>query len=157
MRFLRFRRAAALAATTAVTCGSVLVSGGVATAATTTPGQRIVALAKQLVGSRYTYGGASPAQGFDCSGLTEWVYAHAGVATLPHNANAQRFAPRMHWVARANARPGDLVFYFSGSGQAYHVAIYAGHGMQYAATMPGEGVRYQIVWSRQVAYRTDWH
>ena len=35
------------------------------------------ALAKKLVGGSYTYGGTSPA-GFDCSGLTQWVYKHTG-------------------------------------------------------------------------------
>ena len=34
------------------------------------------------------------------------------------------------------------MFYLSGS-SAYHVAIYAGHGWQYAAATPRDGVRYQ--------------
>jgi cell wall-associated NlpC family hydrolase len=122
-----------------------------------TPGARIVLLARHYVGNtRYVEGGSSPKSGFDCSGYTRWVYSHASVANLPHNAEAQRHISHMRRITRAQARPGDLVFYFSG-GPAYHVAIYAGHGKQYAAATPRDGVRYQSVWSSSVEYRTDWH
>lgn len=118
-----------------------------------TPGQRIVTVAKRYVGGRYVEGGATP-QGFDCSGYTMYVYEHANVHTLAHNAEVQRRS--MRGISRAQARAGDLVFYMSG-GAAYHVAIYAGHGWQYAAATPRDGVRYQRVWSSAVQYRTDWH
>jgi cell wall-associated NlpC family hydrolase len=62
----------------------------------------------------------------------------------------------MRLINRTRARPGDLVFYLSG-GVAYHVAIYAGHGWQYAAATLRDGVRHQRVWSRAVRYGTDWH
>jgi cell wall-associated NlpC family hydrolase len=62
----------------------------------------------------------------------------------------------MRRISAAHARPGDLVFYLSG-GSAYHVAIYAGHGMQYAAATPHDGLRYQPVWSSAVQYGTNWH
>jgi cell wall-associated NlpC family hydrolase len=121
------------------------------------PGRRIVSIAKPLVGkARYRNGGASPRTGFDCSGYTKWVFAHAHLAALPHNAEAQRHARGMRRISVRHARPGDLVFYLSG-GSAYHVAIYAGHHMQYAAATPRDGIRYQAVWSRDVQYRTDWH
>jgi cell wall-associated NlpC family hydrolase len=121
------------------------------------PGQRIVSVAKRYVGvSRYVEGGSSPRTGFDCSGYTKYVYAQARVRTLPHNAEAQRRMYDMRRISRAQARPGDLVFYMSG-GSAYHVAIYAGNGRQYAAATPRDGIRYQGVWSSNVQYRTDWH
>jgi cell wall-associated NlpC family hydrolase len=120
------------------------------------PGRRIIRIARRLVGDRYTSGGASPKTGFDCSGLTMYVYARAKIARLPHNAERQRRMRHMRRIRPGQARPGDLVFYMSG-GHAYHVAIYAGHHMQYAATTPGEGVRHQIVWSKRVQYRTIWH
>lgn len=116
-------------------------------------GQRIVDVAKRYVGARYVEGGASP-RGFDCSGYTQYVYSRARVKRLPHNAEAQMRGMRR--ISRAHARPGDLVFYLRG-GYAYHVAIYAGHGWQYAAATPRDGVRYQPVWSRAVRYGTDWH
>lgn len=118
-----------------------------------TPGARIVAVAKRYVGARYVEGGASP-RGFDCSGYTQYAYAQAHVASLPHNAEAQRRRARV--ISRAQARPGDLVFYLSG-GSAYHVAIYAGNGRQYAAATPRDGVRYQPIWSSAVRFGTTWH
>jgi cell wall-associated NlpC family hydrolase len=121
------------------------------------PGARIVAIAKRYVGkARYRNGGASPRQGFDCSGYTKYAYARANVATLPHNTESQRHARGMRRIPAARARPGDLVFYLSG-GSAYHVAIYAGHHMQYAAATPRDGIRYQQVYSSNVVYATDWH
>ena len=126
-----------------------------APAAHRSPGARILAIAKRYVHAHYVEGGASP-RGFDCSGYTAFVYAHARVHRLPHNAERQRRMHGMRRISRRAARPGDLIFYMSG-GSAYHVAIYAGHGMQYAAATPRDGVRYQHVWSRRVQYRTDWH
>jgi cell wall-associated NlpC family hydrolase len=120
------------------------------------PGDRIVRTAKKYVGARYTEGGASPRTGFDCSGYTLYVYRQAEVASLPHNAQSQRYVRYMHRITRSQARPGDLVFYLSGR-SAYHVAIYAGHGYQYAAATPRDGVRYQAIWSRDVVFGTDWH
>ena len=121
------------------------------------PGERIVMIAKRYVGrARYVEGGDSPRTGFDCSGYTKYAYARAQVHWLPHNAEAQRRMRGMRRIGVRAARPGDLVFYMSG-GHAYHVAIYAGHHMQYAAATPKDGIRYQQVWSRDVQYRTDWH
>ncbi|HEY8301497.1 MAG TPA: NlpC/P60 family protein [Jatrophihabitans sp.] len=120
------------------------------------PGARAVRVAKRYVGARYVEGGASPRTGFDCSGYTLYVFHRADVAALPHNAQAQRSAPHMHRIARSNALPGDLIFYLSGR-SAYHVAIYAGHGYQYAAATPRDGVRYQRIWSSDVVFGTDWH
>jgi cell wall-associated NlpC family hydrolase len=120
------------------------------------PGNRIIAVAKRYVGhARYIEGGASP-KGFDCSGYTKYAYAVAKVATLPHNAEGQRAMRSMRRISASSARSGDLVFYLSG-GSAYHVAIYAGHGMQYAAATPQDGIRYQAVWSRAVQYGTLTH
>jgi cell wall-associated NlpC family hydrolase len=119
------------------------------------PSARIISVAKRYVGYPYAEGGASPS-GFDCSGYTQYVYYHAQVHWLPHNAEQQRHATGMRRIARSDARPGDLVFYLSG-GYAYHVAVYAGGGMQYAAATVRDGVRYQAVWSSYVEYRTDWH
>lgn len=136
----------------------VLRSGTQALAATyaDSPGARAARIAKGYVGARYTEGGASPRTGFDCSGFTSYVYGQADVASLPHNAEAQRHVRYMHHISRTDARPGDLIFYFSG-GPAYHVAVYAGHGYQYAAATPGQGVRYQRIWSNDIEFRTDWH
>ncbi|MEL7377109.1 MAG: NlpC/P60 family protein, partial [Bacteroidota bacterium] len=37
----------------------------------------IVNMAEDLVGTKYKYGGNTPREGFDCSGLSVWVYDRA--------------------------------------------------------------------------------
>ncbi|MGZ4291882.1 MAG: C40 family peptidase, partial [Gaiellaceae bacterium] len=80
---------------------------------------RLVRFARHFLGTRYSFGGVSPASGFDCSGFTRFVYAHFGI-TLPHFSGGQ--FDRGRRVSRAGLRPGDLVF-FDGLG---HVGIYLG-------------------------------
>jgi hypothetical protein len=119
------------------------------------PGTRVVRIARKHVGDHYSYGASGP-RSFDCSGYTMFSYRNGRTAGLPHNSDSQRHTRFMHGIRRRNARPGDLVFYMSG-GSAYHVAIYAGHGYQYSATDPRQGVRYQPISSRNVVFGTDWH
>jgi len=82
---------------------------------------RIVRFARRFLGAPYSFGGTSPASGFDCSGFTRFVYAHLGIV-LPHYSGGQFALGRP--VARDALRPGDLVF-FDGLG---HVGIYVGGG-----------------------------
>jgi peptidoglycan DL-endopeptidase CwlO len=96
---------------------------------------RIVGFARHLLGVRYSYGGTSPASGFDCSGFTRFVFAHFGI-DLPHYSGAQFGLGRR--VSRAGLRPGDLVF-FDGLG---HVGIYVGRGRFIHA--PHTGTRVSI-------------
>lgn len=77
--------------------------------------------ALQQVGVPYVWGGASPTQGFDCSGLVMWLYARHGIA-LPHFAASQYAEGRK--LAIADLRPGDLVFFH----HLGHVVIYIGDG-----------------------------
>jgi cell wall-associated NlpC family hydrolase len=121
------------------------------------PGKRIVSVARRYVGKvPYRYGGSSPRSGFDCSGYVMYVYRHAKVHRLPHSAQAQRNTRRMHRIARRHARPGDLIFYLN-RGYAYHVAIFGGHGTEYAATQPGQRIKHQRIWGRNLVFATDWH
>lgn len=121
------------------------------------PGRRIISVARRYVGKvPYRYGGSSPRGGFDCSGYVMYVYRHAHVRRLPHNAQGQRTTRGMHRIARRNARPGDLIFYLN-RGYAYHVAIFGGHGTEYAATQPGQRIRHQRIWGRNIRFKTDWH
>lgn len=133
-----------------------LVSVAVARVAhVTPPSTRIMTVAARLYRAHtpYVYGGTTP-RGFDCSGYTQYVYRVAHVATLPRTAEQQRRAVRH--LRRSQLLPGDLIFYLSG-GSAYHVAIYAGHGMQYAEATPRDGLRYQKIWSSDIQYGTTWH
>jgi cell wall-associated NlpC family hydrolase len=118
-------------------------------------GALIVRVARAHVGANYRYGAEGP-RSFDCSGYAKYVFSRTDVASLPHNSESQRHAKHMRRISKKSARPGDLVFYLSGS-DAYHVAIYAGHGKQYSATNPSRGVEYSKISSRHVVYGTDWH
>jgi cell wall-associated NlpC family hydrolase len=95
---------------------------------------RVVVAAWRAVGVPYRYGGGSMA-GFDCSGLTRWVYRHVGIS-LPHYSVAQWHYGRR--VGRRSLAPGDLLF-FSGLG---HVGIYIGHGALIDAPHAGARVRF---------------
>jgi cell wall-associated NlpC family hydrolase len=84
-------------------------------------GGRAAAIAAQLVGAPYRYGGASPS-GFDCSGLVWYVYRQVGIA-VPRTAEEQH-AAAAHVDADA-LRPGDVVFFRT---PADHVGLYLGGG-----------------------------
>ncbi|MFI4967790.1 MAG: C40 family peptidase [Gammaproteobacteria bacterium] len=85
-------------------------------------GQESVHRAESQVGAPYIYGGDTP-QGFDCSGLVEYVYGQAGVH-LPRTAEGQyNKTPR---VTRGAIQPGDILFFSSDSGNLMHVGIYIG-------------------------------
>ncbi|MFE7772359.1 NlpC/P60 family protein [Streptomyces sp. NPDC057445] len=97
-----------------------------------------VTAVKSVVGRPYIWGANGP-NGFDCSGLTQWSYAQAGVG-LPRTSQAQRYAGQQ--VSLSEARPGDLVTYRS---DASHVAMYVGNGQVVHAPYPGASVRYDPV------------
>lgn len=103
-----------------------------------------VAAAQSAVGKPYVWGANGP-NGFDCSGLTQWSYARAGVG-LPRTSQAQRYAGQQ--VPLAQARPGDLVTYRS---DASHVAMYVGNGQVVHAPYPGAAVRYDPVGMMPIA------
>jgi cell wall-associated NlpC family hydrolase len=85
------------------------------------------------VGDRYVWGTSGP-DTFDCSGLTSYAYAAAGVA-LPHSSRAQATLGRA--VSRAELQPGDLVYFYS---PISHVALYIGNGMMVHARTSGRPV-----------------
>ncbi|MET8759439.1 NlpC/P60 family protein [Lentzea sp. NPDC004782] len=88
-------------------------------------------------GSQYQWGGNGP-NAFDCSGLTKWAYAAAGI-TLPRVAVDQYRVGRP--VAQNELQPGDLVFYDDGTGNpaaVHHVAMYVGEGKVVDAPTEGQ-------------------
>lgn len=109
---------------------SASVSTGYTGGIDASTGSAIADYALSLVGCPYVYGGTSPA-GFDCSGFTQYVYAHFGIS-LPHSSGGQAACGTV--VSVADAQPGDLVTY---SG---HAAIYIGNGMIVNALNPSSGV-----------------
>ena len=88
-------------------------------------------------GSQYQWGGNGP-NAFDCSGLTKWAYATAGI-TIPRVAVDQYRVGRP--VAQSELLPGDLVFYDDGTGNPaaiHHVAMYVGEGKMVDAPTEGQ-------------------
>ena len=106
---------------------------------------QVVAIALQYLGIPYVWGGASPSQGFDCSGLTSYVFAQIGIS-LPHHAASQYNygVP----VAYGEWQPGDLVF-FSGLG---HMGMYIGGGQYIHAPHTGDVVRIASMSDRYSSY-----
>jgi cell wall-associated NlpC family hydrolase len=104
--------------------------------------QRAATFVKTMEGVPYVYGGTSPA-GFDCSGLTQYVYRHLG-KNLPRTAEDQFLGSRP--ISQSRAWGGDLVFFHVDSdpnSYVYHVGIYEGGNDMVAATTYGQGVQWQ--------------
>lgn len=103
----------------------------------------------QFIGYRYVWGGSSPSRGFDCSGLTSYVYRQFGVS-LPHSAAAQ-FSTRYGAMigSMSNLAPGDLMFFANTGGRRgiSHVAVYIGGGQMVHAMTPRYGVQASGIWS----------
>jgi murein DD-endopeptidase len=101
-----------------------------------TLGTRAAKIALKAVGVPYRWGGASPASGFDCSGLVYWAYGKLGVE-LPHSSYALYDLGRR--IGRSRLQPGDLLFFY-GLG---HMGMYIGHGRMVHA--PSSGRLVEIV------------
>lgn len=102
-------------------------------------GAQVVAIAMRYLGVPYKWGGASPSTGFDCSGLTMYVFAQIGVS-LPHYAAAQYGMGRA--VSKSELQAGDLVF-FRGLG---HMGMYIGGGNFIHAPRTGDVVKISSIY-----------
>ena len=105
-------------------------------------GNHAVNIAQAYLGTPYVYGGARPG-GFDCSGLTEYVYAQLG-KYLPRSAEQQ--FEYVQKIPKSWVQKGDLIF-FGSPGAVYHVGIYEGNGIIEHAPHPGTSVEYIQIWT----------
>jgi cell wall-associated NlpC family hydrolase len=103
-----------------------------------------VAAALSQRGKPYVWGAAGP-DSYDCSGLTMWAWAQAGVS-LPHQSAEQQALGTP--VSQDQLQPGDLVFFGS---PAYHVGMYIGNGMMVHAPTTGDVVKVS-----PLAYMSDY-
>ncbi|MCW2739481.1 C40 family peptidase [Nocardioides sp.] len=99
-------------------------------------------------GDWYAYGASGPAR-FDCSGLVYYSFRRAGFP-VPRTSSAQAgFARR---IAKADMRPGDLMFFY-GSGGVYHAAIFLrwsrGHALMVHSPGSGQRVQVAVPWTSQ--------
>ncbi|MGW2723141.1 NlpC/P60 family protein [Streptomyces sp. NPDC001492] len=95
--------------------------------------------AKTQIGKPYVYGATGTAS-YDCSGLTSWAYAQAGVS-IPRTSQAQANAGTRIY-SEGQLQVGDLVLFY---GDLHHVALYAGNGMVLHAPRTGTTVRYESI------------
>ena len=91
----------------------------------------MLAEAQKYLGYPYVWGGSSPSTSFDCSGYVSWVLNHSGwnVGRQGVIGLEDLCTP----VSKADARPGDLVFFIGTYDAPYpnrptHVGIYVGNG-----------------------------
>ncbi|MCC3771922.1 NlpC/P60 family protein [Streptomyces sp. UNOC14_S4] len=83
----------------------------------------------------YVWGATGPSS-FDCSGLTSWAYAQAGVTISRVSQDQANDGTRIY--DQSQLKPGDLVLFY---GDLHHVGLYAGNGMVLHAPKPGTNVR----------------
>ncbi len=109
-------------------------------------GHAAVAAAVSQIGVPYVWGGETPGQGFDCSGLVQWAWAQAGY-TIPRTTEVQW--PGLQHVPLNSLQPGDLLFYYNLDGDHLvdHVVMYVGSGPYgtdtiIAAAYPGTRINY---------------
>ncbi|MFF3463173.1 NlpC/P60 family protein [Streptomyces sp. NPDC001984] len=95
--------------------------------------------AQSRIGSPYVYGASGPSS-FDCSGLTSWAYAQAGVG-IPRTSQAQANAGTRIYN-QSDLKVGDLVLFY---GDLHHVGLYAGNGQVLHAPRTGTVVRYESI------------
>ncbi|MBE3001324.1 C40 family peptidase [Nocardiopsis sp. HNM0947] len=103
--------------------------------------EEVIANAETQLGVPYVWGGTTPNQGFDCSGLLQWAFDEAGV-TIPRVTHDQWNAGTR--VDYEDMERGDLIFWRSdptAPGYISHVAIYLGDGDMLEAPRTGLDVR----------------
>ncbi|MBA3734813.1 MAG: C40 family peptidase [Actinobacteria bacterium] len=114
-----------------------------------TLGGQAVALAYRFLGVPYVWGGESPAGGFDCSGLTMYVYGQLGIK-LGHYTGFQYYAGLR--VPRDQLQPGDLLFFHANSaGVPQHEGMYVGNGSFIHAPHTGDVVKISSLFDTRYA------
>ena len=98
-----------------------------------------LSFAAAQLGTPYQWGGTGTG-GFDCSGLTQAAYRHAGIA-LPRVAQSQ-FDAGPSVPGGSTVHPGDLVFFGTGTSWVDHVGLYVGAGEMIDAPHTGALVRF---------------
>jgi cell wall-associated NlpC family hydrolase len=122
--------------------GSEAVKGASVTVTSQTFNQKAAGYATTLVGIPYLYGGTTK-QGFDCSGLTQYVYHDEGKQIV--RTSDEQFH-QFRGEAHSQAQPGDLVFFHDSSNlqsHVYHVGVFEGGHDMVAATHTGSDVQEQ--------------
>ena len=105
---------------------------------------KVLDFAHQQLGKPYVWGAQGP-NSFDCSGLTYYCYKNAAGITLNRSSAAQ--ASNGRYVSKSELKPGDLIFFNSGTNRIHHVGMYVGNGQFIHAPSPGKSVKYENLYS----------
>lgn len=103
-------------------------------------------IGNQYLGTQYVWGGSTPQQGFDCSGLVQYVFKQMGVDLPRVSADQSRAGQAVGSINEA--QPGDLVFWRGSNGRPNHIGIYAGGGKFLESPNSRSVVRYSELSSR---------
>lgn len=108
-----------------------------------------------LVGTPYRWGGNTPAGGFDCSGLIDYIYRTATGIKLPRTSHEMASMDARKVRKMTQLASGDLVFFDIG-GAISHVGVYVGKGRFVHAPNSGGTVRLDDIdgpyWGDHFAY-----
>lgn len=108
-----------------------------------------------LVGTPYRWGGNTPAGGFDCSGLVDYIYRTAARIKLPRTSHDMATMGGRDVRRMTQLASGDLVF-FDINGAISHVGVYVGKGRFVHAPNSGGTVRLDDIdgpyWGDHFAY-----
>lgn len=108
-----------------------------------------------LVGTPYHWGGNTPAGGFDCSGLVDYIYRTAAGIQLPRTSHDMAAMNKRKVHKMTQLASGDLVF-FAINGGISHVGVYVGKGRFVHAPNSGGTVRLDDIdgpfWGNHFAY-----
>ena len=104
-------------------------------------------VALRQIGDRYRYGAIGP-DAFDCSGLVQFSFLRAG-QSVPRTSGEQAKATKR--ISKAEARRGDLAFFFDGDG-VYHVAFYLGRSRILHALGTGQRVGTAEIWTSKMFF-----
>ncbi len=99
----------------------------------------ITSYALSLIGVDYRFGGSTPDQGLDCSGLIRYVFQQATGLLLPRSAREQARVGES--ISKDKLQPGDLVFFNTRRFQFSHVGLYIGDNRFIHAPSAGGAVQ----------------
>ena len=108
-------------------------------------GANMAQTAQLYVGYRYTWGGMSPATGFDCSGFVNYICKQYGISL--HRVAQDIYTYDGVFVNAADMQPGDILCFGYGPYSIGHVGMYIGNGQMVHACDSSTGVIYSTVTS----------
>ncbi|WP_315078818.1 NlpC/P60 family protein [uncultured Clostridium sp.] len=108
----------------------------------------IIKEAQKYLGIPYLWGGTTP-EGFDCSGLMQYVFNSQGIELPRVSQDQQSFAETINL---SELKPGDLVF--NKSSNSTHVGLYIGDDKYLHAPHTGDVVKISTLSTSNMKYAT---